>query len=112
MNRRSGYSIIEVLIAFAVMSMPLAVLLPGQTRLLGRAGTAAERALAHDYALSRRDMVGVLGAETPPPSTGTWRVSEDVSEGPAHRAVTVSVRSASGRLLAEVTRTYGITDAE
>ncbi|WP_415400590.1 type IV pilus modification PilV family protein [Tateyamaria sp. SN3-11] len=112
MNRRSGYSIIEVLIAFAVMSMTLAVLLPGQTRLLGRAGDAAERALAQDYALSRLDLVRVLGAEAPASSYGNWRVSEDVAEGPAQRAVTVSVRSASGRLLAEVTRTYGVRDAE
>lgn len=112
MNRRSGYSILEVLIAFAVMSMTLAILLPGQTQLLGRAGTAANTALAHDLALSRIETLTVLGASQDADTHGDWQIDERVTEAPGRRQITVAIRAANGRTLAEVTRILGIADAE
>lgn len=112
MNRRAGYSILEVLIAFAVMSMTLAVLLPGQTQLLGRAGTAAERALAHDLALSRIEIARVLEVAATTEIYEDWRINHMARDVLGQRKVTVSVMSASGRTLAEVKRVFGVADAE
>lgn len=53
MSRRAGYSLLEVLVAFAILTMVLAVLLPGKTALLTRLPEKEERFLASDYALSR-----------------------------------------------------------
>ncbi|MCW3783538.1 type IV pilus modification PilV family protein [Defluviimonas salinarum] len=60
MNRGSaGYSLLEVLVAFAIMSMVLAALLPAQSRLLQRSRSADEGLLAQELALSRLAEVGV-----------------------------------------------------
>lgn len=59
MNRRAGYSLFEVLIAFAIMSLVLAVLIPSQSLLLRRTTTSAEHALAQDFAVSRMEAAGV-----------------------------------------------------
>lgn len=112
MNRRSGYSILEVLIAFAVMSITLAVLLPGQMQLMGRAGTAAERALAHDLALSRIDTIKMLGSEGGQDRFDNWRITEGATDIPGARRITVSITAENGQTLAEVTRTFGVPDAE
>lgn len=112
MNRRAGYSILEVLIAFAVMSMTLAVLLPGQTQLLGRAATASERALAHDYALSRLEVAHVLGSADPIDRYDTWQIRQEVTAQEGQRRITITVLNNTGRALAQVTRAYGIVDAE
>ena len=112
MTPRSGYSILEGVIAFAVMSMTLAVLVPGQTQLLGRAGSAAERALAHDLALSRLEAVPHLGLGPTVETYDAWRVEQAVEEGQAQRRVTVRVLSANGRTLAEASRLFAVPDAE
>jgi prepilin-type N-terminal cleavage/methylation domain-containing protein len=72
MNRaRAGYSLIEVLVAFAIMSMVLTALIPGQARLLGRASDADQSALAFEYALS---VGATLGVSTPLQlGSDTWR---------------------------------------
>lgn len=66
MRGRAGYSLFEVLIAFAIMSLVLSALLPGQTRLLERVQSADEQVLATDYAISLADLAVV----TPPTQ---WR---------------------------------------
>ena len=52
-SSRAGFSLLEVLIAFAVMAAVLGALVPGQAAMAARTGEAAERLLAADYALSR-----------------------------------------------------------
>lgn len=112
MTPRSGYSVIEVLIAFAVMSMTLAVLLPGQLQLLARAGTAADRALAHDLTLSRLESMRVLGNRDTLEAPEGWRV-ETVSVAVLQaRRVTVTIRAANGQMLAETSRNFGVRDEE
>lgn len=112
MNTRTGYSILEVLIAFAVMSMTLAVLLPGQTQLLGRAGSAAERVLAHEYALSRLEELRIFGINSSTDTYENWQIRQEEIVDNTGRTVTVSVYAASGRVLTEVRRTYGLIDAK
>ena len=50
---RAGFSLLEVLIAFAVMAAVLGALLPGQAAMAARTGEAMERLPAADTALSR-----------------------------------------------------------
>ena len=57
MPSRAGFSLLEVLIAFAVMAAVLGALVPGQAAMAARTGEAAGRLLAADYALSRLDAV-------------------------------------------------------
>ncbi len=83
MSYRAGYSLLEVLIAFAVMAMVLAVLIPGQAQLFSRASNGSDRVLALDYAASRLDTLGL--AEPLQIGTGqtvyrAWRVTEEVRE--------------------------------
>ena len=54
-----GYSLIETLIAFAIMALVLSALLPGQAKLLGRASILETELLAMDYAISMLDTVGI-----------------------------------------------------
>jgi hypothetical protein len=63
MSRKSGYSLLEVLAAFAILTMVLAVLLPGKTALLTRLPEKEERFLALDYAhslLARLEVEGLM----------------------------------------------------
>lgn len=59
MKRSAGFSLLEVLIAFAVMALVLSALIPGQARLLERTNTAKVELLAYDYALSRLSELGI-----------------------------------------------------
>ena len=108
---RAGFSLLEVLIAFAVMAAVLGALLPGQAAMAARTGEAAERLLAADYALSRLDALGVAepvlaSAET---TYRDWRIA--IASEPAIlpappdwplQRITVTVRTAGGTVLAEV----------
>lgn len=58
-RRRRGYTLFEVLVAFALMTLVLGALLPGQARLLTRADQAESRILAQDLAFSAIDLVGL-----------------------------------------------------
>lgn len=62
MNRKAGYSLFEVLVAFAIMAMVLTVLLPRQTLLLQRSVGLQDRAMARELALSD---LARLGTELP-----------------------------------------------
>ncbi len=73
MKTSAGYSLVEVLVAFAIMATVLAVLLPGSAKLYARLPDQNERLLAYDYALSR---LSRLGVETPlriGEESGTYR---------------------------------------
>lgn len=59
MKGTQGYSLLEVLISFAILSLVLAVLLPSLSQNHERLVTASERALALDYAQSRMSALGV-----------------------------------------------------
>ncbi|MBO6603898.1 prepilin-type N-terminal cleavage/methylation domain-containing protein [Boseongicola sp. H5] len=112
MSRRAGYSVLEVLVAFAVMAMVFAVLIPGQSALLGRTITADERLLATDFAASRMDAIGITGPITPGISEDRyrdWIVSERrlLQAAPADTltliSVTIEIRSAAtGDLIASL----------
>ena len=107
MNR--GYSVFEVLVAFAIMAMVLAALLPGQAKLLAHAKSSEEKALAHDYALSRLARLGV----SEPVSTGEqsfefaeWIVVErttPIDESGDLVEVTVMIADGAGVTLAKAT---------
>ncbi|WP_322892202.1 MULTISPECIES: type IV pilus modification PilV family protein [unclassified Yoonia] len=62
MKGRAGYSLLEVLIAFVILTVILAALIPGQSQLLIRATMQEQQSLAHDYALSR---IALLGTAEP-----------------------------------------------
>ncbi|NSX56918.1 type IV pilus modification PilV family protein [Parasulfitobacter algicola] len=111
MNRKAGYSLLEVLIAFAVMSLVLAALLPGQAKLLSRTTEADRRLLAQDYALSRLDQIGI----TTPLEIGqmtqnyrNWTVEEVITEHPTRDnaiqllQVRVIISAQGGNVLATV----------
>lgn len=113
MNRNAGYSMFEVLVAFAVMSMVLAVLLPGQIQLLQRTDTAAQKALAQDYALSRLELARVTadwpsGQET----YRSWAVSWAQDSENDKRILSITVTSRAGETLAQRSLTESEPDAE
>lgn len=54
-----GYSLLEVLVAFVVMSLVLSVLVPAQSHLLHRGGAEAQRLMAQDYAYGQLAAQGV-----------------------------------------------------
>lgn len=58
-----GFSLFEILIAFTIMTVVLAAIIPGQARLLGRTVTEESRLLAQDYAFS---LISELELEEPP----------------------------------------------
>jgi Tfp pilus assembly protein PilV len=110
-SRRAGYSLFEVLIAFAIMTMVLTALIPGQARLLSRATDQGARFLAQDYAYSRMAKIGV----TAPMQEGTltdsyrnWQITKDISETTLDDLdirlyrVSISVRNRDGTLLADI----------
>ncbi|WP_108813226.1 type IV pilus modification PilV family protein [Loktanella sp. Alg231-35] len=108
MTRRAGYSLFEVLIAFVIMSLVLAALIPGQAQLLGRAAMQEEQLLAYDYALSRIAALETapLVAQTQQDSYRDWEVTTEVLPGGALAngvdtiAITIVVRDQQNRILA------------
>ena len=109
MTRRAGYTLFEVLLAFAIMSMILAVLLPRQAELQARLRAVDDRALALDYALSRTALLGVVDPVQPGVRTTGyrgWTVEERIEPlapdgtSVALARVTVAVTDARGRPLA------------
>lgn len=103
---REGYSVFEVLIAFAIMAMVLAVLIPGQARMVSRATEADDAVLAQDLAISRMTSWGIVrviefGETTS--SHGDWQVIEVVTpDGDGLARITVDVLSANGSRLARL----------
>ena len=112
MSHRAGYSLFEVLLAFAIMAMVLAAVLPQQAGLLGRATQVNAQQLAQDYALSRIDRLGVSDPLRPGRSSEIyrdWTVALDISPFrlsalPGRRLlrVEITVSTKTGRELARV----------
>lgn len=111
MNRAAGYSVFDVLVAFAIMSLVLAALLPGQAKLLSRASETDNVLLAQDFALSR---LAELRALEPVPGQaaqmfGEWTLTERITRKMSNTTlgvdvfdVTIVVSDASGAELARV----------
>lgn len=82
-RRRAGYSLLEVLIAFVILTMVLSALIPGQARLLSRIDQQDEKFLAQDYAYSRMAQIGVSETVVSGSSTDryrNWHIVQNVSE--------------------------------
>lgn len=110
-SRRAGYSLLEVLIAFAIMTMVLTALIPGQARLLSRVARQDDQFLVQDYAYSRMAKIGVItpleeGTQTD--SYRSWQIIEEISEtvldGIDIRLFRVSIKVSArdGALLADI----------
>lgn len=109
MKRSAGFSLLEVLIAFAVMALVLSALIPGQARLLGRTNTAKEELLAYDYALSRLSEIGIatpiaIGATDYVYNDWTVVITTDQTTSPDPNVplvmITTTIAHSSGRTLA------------
>lgn len=105
-QRRRGYSLFEVLVAFAIMTMALAIILPAQSRLLQRSGTDRDKLMALDWAQSHLDLAGLTEPLRVLPKTVTlegWTLT--LSAVPYTEnlyTVTAEVTTVGGRSLATV----------
>jgi len=106
---QAGYSLLEVIVAFAVMATVLSVLIPGQTRLLARNSTSVETLSAYDYARSRLNYIGKITPLEPGVTDDIyrdWIIEEEIVEAPAPNPnmrvyeITITLRSQTGRILA------------
>ncbi|MES0863745.1 type II secretion system protein [Ruegeria sp. SCPT10] len=111
MNKRAGYSLFEVLVAFTVMTMVLSVVLPRQAEFLAHANTRMERVKAADMAYSRLSELGMtLALESGEnlEQIGDWllfqRITSMDSVEPISDLVevTVEIRSTAGDVLFQV----------
>jgi len=112
--KRSGYSLIEVLIAFAVMSLVLAALLPGQTRLLNRSASEKHRLLALDWATSHVEALGLTAPIQAGIQNETWNdwqlelIIESVLEHEGVYVIEAQVRDSQNNVLNEFEVTRGL----
>lgn len=111
MKGQAGYSLVEALIAFVIMTMVLATLIPGQAALLGRASVVEETVLAQDYALSQVARLGIDVPLTPGTTQTTyrdWTIETTVSDagivaiGRQMLNIAIEVTDRQGQLLAMV----------
>lgn len=110
MKGQGGYTLFEVLIAFAVMAMVLAAILPRQAALLTRAQGLEARQAALDYALSRLDRLGVSDPAELGEMTETYRdwvvrqsvTGAELAGGAAAFRVQITVETRAGAHLAEI----------
>jgi type II secretory pathway pseudopilin PulG len=110
-GRSKGFSVLEVLIAFGVMTTVLAILLPANLDLLRRDGVAQDRLMALDYAHSRLDELGIarpLASGEFEESLGGWTIIErqslqEAAEGALRYIhIAIEINDESGRQLAAV----------
>jgi len=106
MSGKAGYSLIEVLIAFVIVTLVLSALIPGQAMLLQRTVAQADRTLAFDYALSQAAHLGVtrpLAVGQTSETYRDWHVTTDIVPAAAASGfdVSITVFSASGARLAQ-----------
>ncbi|MEP4627164.1 MAG: type II secretion system protein [Tateyamaria sp.] len=106
MTRRAGYTLLEVLVAFAIMASILAVILPGQSQMLRQSSDAEITFLATDYAQSLMDRLGVSEAIVPGVQTDVyrdWRVAIETRpliDFESFFSVTISIEDERGRQIA------------
>lgn len=108
---RAGYSLFEVLIAFAILTTVLAALIPGQARLFSRVTKQEDGFLAQDYAYSRMAQIGVESLLTEGFQIATyrnWQITEDITKMTLINMnievfkIVVKVQSLNGKLLAHI----------
>ncbi|GGX44495.1 hypothetical protein GCM10007385_10550 [Tateyamaria omphalii] len=107
-HTRSGFSILEVLVAFVIMALVFAVLLPGQGDLLSRAQRSNDQLLATDIirSLAAIERVPNIDASEEtlalPPG---WRINRTLVPNTFHSVtgitITLTIYGPYGRLLAE-----------
>ena len=116
-HRRAGYSLFEVLIAFAILTTVLATLIPGQAKLLSRVNQQDERFLAQDYAYSRMAKIGVTSPLTEGSQTDTyrnWHIVEGITKTTLDGTdieqlkIVIEVQSSGGKQLARVETLRGV----
>lgn len=100
--RPPGFSLIEVLVAFTVLTGVLVVTVPVLTGTMGESAARVEAAFAEDYAHSRLAAFGTtlpLAALAREGKTTRWRWRESVRALPAEQGfeITIDVYDASGR---------------
>ena len=104
MRSHCGYSLFEVLIAFTIMTIVLAALIPGQARLMTRANDADTRLLAYDYALSHMASLGIsrpIANGVVQSSYRDWIVVTSTQRSSDTQSnVTITVENARGDILA------------
>lgn len=106
MKGQAGYSLFEVLIAFAVMALVLAALLPGQVRFIAQANDASDALLAQDFAYSRLARLGLSEPAIQGVNEyayGPWQVretAEEVLDPALGYMIEVAISSRSGQQLA------------
>lgn len=101
---RQGFSVLEVLVAFVIMALVFAVLLPGQSGALSRVSRTTDMALAADILASQAALLRVPGAAADtvalPPG---WSLSMKVTPETRHQRrgvlTTVTLSGPQGRRL-------------
>jgi len=112
---RRGFTLIEVVVALAVIAIALAAVIQATGHQAATAAALGERALAHWVAMNR---IAEVQLQAAPPEPGTsrgsermggreWRWSVTVADtpDPAVRRITVDVRPGASEAGALVTRT-------
>ncbi|MEO1308537.1 MAG: type II secretion system protein [Pseudomonadota bacterium] len=109
MRRLAGFSLVEVLVAFAVLTGVLVVIVPALSGPAGQGAVRVEAALAEDYAYSRLAAYGTsrsFAAGFQEGETDRWRWRDSVRALPAGPGfeIVIEVFDAAGRSrLAHVT---------
>ena len=108
----AGFTLLEVLVAFVIMSLFLSVLVPQQAFLFERVVSDAERLLAQDYAFSVIEPLGVTHGLSPGRSVDVfeeWTIVKNIEPFRSNEAqlsevwaIRVVVRGSDGTLLSRV----------
>lgn len=109
--RKAGYSLFEVLIAFTVMSLVLAAIIPGQAKFIRRNDMLIDGNLAYDFALSQLAKLGISEPINPGEKHWEyrdWIVSESITEnrvsplGAPIFYINISVKTPNNKTIARI----------
>jgi len=118
MNNRSGNSLFEVLIAFAIMSMVLVALIPNQSSLLARSTDQNNTSLAYEYLLSKQAEILTNPASNTSSQTHIywdWHINYEVSPSSTHDQIFKAhliASSATGKEITDLSFQFAVPDAE